>query len=76
MYYNYAHNIGFSVRKDHHGFWSNSRKIKSKDFVCSNAGFKKGIDLNSNLKYRRDNTRTGCPAMVRFSVSQGSLEGS
>ncbi|KAI0489317.1 hypothetical protein KFK09_029159 [Dendrobium nobile] len=73
MYCNYAHNIGFSVRKDHHGFWANSRKIKSKDFVCSKSGFKKGIDLNSNSKYRRANTRTGCPALVRFSVSQDGV---
>ncbi|KAL0927740.1 hypothetical protein M5K25_001946 [Dendrobium thyrsiflorum] len=29
----YAHNNGFSVRKDHHSFWPNSRKIKSKDFL-------------------------------------------
>ncbi|PKU61366.1 hypothetical protein MA16_Dca017798 [Dendrobium catenatum] len=51
MYLYYAHNIGFSVWKDHHGFWPNSRKIKSKDFVYSKVGFKKGIDLNSNSKY-------------------------
>ncbi|KAH0450073.1 hypothetical protein IEQ34_020765 [Dendrobium chrysotoxum] len=34
-YCNYGHNLGFSVRKDHHSFWPNSRKIKSKVFVCS-----------------------------------------
>ncbi|KAL0921222.1 hypothetical protein M5K25_008275 [Dendrobium thyrsiflorum] len=36
-YSTYAHNNGFSVRKDYHSFWPNSRKIKSKDFVYSKA---------------------------------------
>ncbi|KAL0910675.1 hypothetical protein M5K25_018752 [Dendrobium thyrsiflorum] len=70
MYCEYAHNAGFSVRKEHHSYWPNSRIIKSKDFVCSKAGQKKGIDLNSQTKYRKSNTRTGCPAMIRFAVSQ------
>ncbi|XP_020698054.2 protein FAR1-RELATED SEQUENCE 5-like [Dendrobium catenatum] len=70
MYCRYAHSVGFSVRKDHHSFWPNSRKIRMKDFVCSKAGFKKGLDLNAKSKYRKANTRTGCPAMIRFSVDQ------
>ncbi|KAL0910954.1 hypothetical protein M5K25_019051 [Dendrobium thyrsiflorum] len=35
MYCEYAHNAEFSVRKEHHSYWPNSRIIKSKDFVCS-----------------------------------------
>ncbi|KAL0926229.1 hypothetical protein M5K25_002441 [Dendrobium thyrsiflorum] len=66
----YAHNNRFSVRKDHHSFWPNSRKIKSKDFVCSKAGFKKQIDLNSQKKCRRSETRTGCPCLIRFAVDE------
>ncbi|XP_020677103.1 uncharacterized protein LOC110095776 [Dendrobium catenatum] len=62
----YAHDNGFSVQKDHHSFWPNSRKIKSKDFVCSKAGFKKSIDLNSRKRFTRPYVRTGCPSMVRF----------
>ncbi|PKU69329.1 Protein FAR1-RELATED SEQUENCE 5 [Dendrobium catenatum] len=68
MYCYYAHNIGFSVRKDHHCYWPNSRKIRLKDFVCLKVRFKKGIDLNTKLKYKKFNTRTGCPAMIRFSI--------
>ncbi|XP_020680534.2 protein FAR1-RELATED SEQUENCE 5-like [Dendrobium catenatum] len=34
------------------------------------ASFKKGLDLNAKSKYRKSNTRTGCPAMIRFSVDQ------
>ncbi|PKU80227.1 protein FAR1-RELATED SEQUENCE 5-like [Dendrobium catenatum] len=41
-----------------------------KDFVCLKAGFKKGLDLNVKSKYRKSNTRTGCPAMIKFSVDQ------
>ncbi|KAL0914138.1 hypothetical protein M5K25_017646 [Dendrobium thyrsiflorum] len=74
MYCEYAHNAGFSVRKEHHSYWPNSRIIKSKDFVCSKAGQKKGIDLNSQTKYRKSNTRTGCPAMIRFAVSQDGCD--
>ncbi|KAL0927840.1 hypothetical protein M5K25_002055 [Dendrobium thyrsiflorum] len=73
MYCDYAHNIGFSVRKEHHSYWPNSRKIKSNDFVCSKAGYKKGIDLNSKSNFRKFNTRTGCPAMIRFVVSQDGV---
>ncbi|KAI0498641.1 hypothetical protein KFK09_019531 [Dendrobium nobile] len=64
----YAHDNGFSVRKDHHSFWQNSKKIKSKDFVCSKAGFKKSDDHTSGKRKRftRPVVRTGCPAMVRF----------
>ncbi|KAL0925416.1 hypothetical protein M5K25_003742 [Dendrobium thyrsiflorum] len=69
-YCSYAHNNGFSVRKDHHSFWPNSKKIKTKNFVCSKAGFKKQSDLNSQKKCRRSETRTGCPCLIRFSVDE------
>ncbi|KAI0493849.1 hypothetical protein KFK09_023974 [Dendrobium nobile] len=64
----YAHDNGFSIRKDHHNFWPNFRKIKSKDFICSKAGFKKSDDHNSGKRKRftRPVVRTGCPVIVRF----------
>ncbi|KAL0908951.1 hypothetical protein M5K25_023466 [Dendrobium thyrsiflorum] len=62
MYCNYAHNL-LAKFEEH----------KSKDFVCSRAGYKKGIDLNSQAKYRKSNTRTGCPTMIRFAVSQDGV---
>ncbi|KAI0519746.1 hypothetical protein KFK09_007205 [Dendrobium nobile] len=70
-YRKYGYNLGFSVRKDHHSCWPNSRNLKSKDFVCSKASFKKLPDLNIQRKYRRSDTRTGCPAMIRFTVDEG-----
>ncbi|KAI0526746.1 hypothetical protein KFK09_002337 [Dendrobium nobile] len=69
-YCNYGQNIGFSVRKDHHIYWPNSRNLKFKDFVCSKAGFKKLPDLNIQRKYQKSDTRTGCPAMIRFTVDE------
>ncbi|KAI0529166.1 hypothetical protein KFK09_001713 [Dendrobium nobile] len=69
-YRSYGYNLGFSVRKDHHSYWPNSRNLKSKDFVCSKAGFKKLPDLNIQRKYRKLDTRTGCPAMVRFTMDE------
>ncbi|KAL0914059.1 hypothetical protein M5K25_017558 [Dendrobium thyrsiflorum] len=69
-YCNHAHNVGFSVRKDHHYYWPTFRKIKSKDFVCSKAGFKKMPDLNFQLKYQKSDTGTGCSAMIRFTVDE------
>ncbi|KAL0922877.1 hypothetical protein M5K25_006905 [Dendrobium thyrsiflorum] len=72
-YCEYAHNVGLSVRKEHHSYWPNSRSIKLKDFVCSKVGQKKGIDLNCQTKYRKSNTRMGCPAMIIFAVSQDGV---
>ncbi|KAI0512440.1 hypothetical protein KFK09_013079 [Dendrobium nobile] len=69
-YHNYGYNIGFSVRKDHPNYWPNSKSLKSKDFVCSKDGFKKLPDLNIQRKYRRSDTRTGCPSMIRFTVDK------
>ncbi|KAI0526901.1 hypothetical protein KFK09_002494 [Dendrobium nobile] len=69
-YRNYGQNLGFSVHKDHHSYWPNSRNLKSKDFVYSKADFKKLSDLNIQRKYRKSDTRTGCPAMIRFTVDE------
>ncbi|XP_020683857.1 protein FAR1-RELATED SEQUENCE 5-like [Dendrobium catenatum] len=68
----YAHDNGFSVRKNHHNFCPNSRNIKSKDFVCSKASFKKSDDHNSGKRKRltRPVVRIGCPAMVRSVIDE------
>ncbi|XP_020672585.1 protein FAR-RED IMPAIRED RESPONSE 1-like [Dendrobium catenatum] len=72
-YCQYAYSHSFSVRKEHHSFWPNSMKIKSKDFVCSKAGFKKETEKNMKVKFRKSTTRTRCPAMVRFAVSEDGI---
>ncbi|KAL0904238.1 hypothetical protein M5K25_026321 [Dendrobium thyrsiflorum] len=45
-------------------------KVKSNDFVCSKADFKKRFDLNSQKKCRRSETRTGYPSLIRFIVKK------
>ncbi|XP_020684589.1 protein FAR1-RELATED SEQUENCE 5-like [Dendrobium catenatum] len=72
-YCHYAHSNGFSVRKEHHHFWPNTKKIKSKDFVYSKACFKKETEMGTKVKYQKSCTRTGCPVMVRFAVSQDGI---
>ncbi|KAH0460417.1 hypothetical protein IEQ34_011080 [Dendrobium chrysotoxum] len=46
MYCKYAHNTGFSVRREHHNYLPNSIKIRCKDFICSKSGFNKSPNLN------------------------------
>ncbi|XP_020599220.1 protein FAR1-RELATED SEQUENCE 5-like [Phalaenopsis equestris] len=70
VYCAYAHHIGFSGRKDHTTFSTNSRIIKTKDFICGKAGFKKELKITETVKYRREETRTGCLAMIRYRVDE------
>ncbi|KAI0501330.1 hypothetical protein KFK09_016274 [Dendrobium nobile] len=72
-YCQYAHTHGFSVRKEHLSYWPNSRKLKSKVFVCSKSGFKKDTEKIQKVKFRKSSTRTGCPVMVRFSVCEDGI---
>ncbi|KAL0922269.1 hypothetical protein M5K25_006242 [Dendrobium thyrsiflorum] len=69
-YCTYAQNNGFIVRNDHHSYWLNSRKIKSKEFICSKVGFKRQYDLNFQKRCRRFETRKGCPSLIRFVVDE------
>lgn len=73
MYCSYAHNRGFSVRKEHHSYWPNSRNMRDKDYVCSKAGNKREQNKPSDPRYKKLNTRTGCQAMIRFSVSRDGI---
>ncbi|XP_020585896.1 protein FAR1-RELATED SEQUENCE 6-like [Phalaenopsis equestris] len=68
VYCAYAHHIGFSVRKEHDTFWPNSKNLKMKDFVCGRAGFKKELKATQIVKYKRADTRSGCPTMIRDAV--------
>lgn len=53
VYCRYANKIGFSVRRENYIYWSNSKKVNDKNFVCSKMSYKKGLDLNSHLKYQK-----------------------
>ncbi|KAK8926349.1 hypothetical protein KSP39_PZI018702 [Platanthera zijinensis] len=41
MYCEYAHSMGFSVRKEHLSYWTHTRIIKCREFTCAKAGLRK-----------------------------------
>ncbi|MQL68970.1 hypothetical protein Taro_001273, partial [Colocasia esculenta] len=62
-YLSYAKRMGFSVRKEH------LRKtkegiIRSRRFVCSREGWRKGDKRDINVKVHRAETRMGCEAKM------------
>ncbi|KAL0925418.1 hypothetical protein M5K25_003744 [Dendrobium thyrsiflorum] len=74
-YCSYAHNNGFSVRKDHHSFWPNSRKIKTKDFGVGGMS----IDFVSNdsskfLVNHTENKDQFNPWVVHFDASDCTIQ--
>ncbi|XP_020590386.1 putative protein FAR1-RELATED SEQUENCE 10 [Phalaenopsis equestris] len=68
VYRAYAHHIGFSVHKQHGTFRPNSKNLKTKDFVCGRAGFKKELKATQIVKYKRADIKSGCPTMIRYAV--------
>ncbi|XP_020571315.1 uncharacterized protein LOC110018364 [Phalaenopsis equestris] len=54
--------------------WSTMRKKLMKyivpNFVCGKAGFKKELEITKTVKYKRAETTTGCPAMIRYEVDK------
>ncbi|KAK8945215.1 hypothetical protein KSP39_PZI007880 [Platanthera zijinensis] len=71
MYCEYAHQKGFSVRKAHVVYWTHSRIIKAREYKCSKAGHKQSKPTaESQVKFHRLDTRTGCLACINFSVDK------
>ncbi|KAK8936352.1 Protein FAR1-RELATED SEQUENCE 7 [Platanthera zijinensis] len=66
MYCEYAHSMGFSVRKEHLSYWIHTRIIKCRAFCCAKAGLKRVRP--SPKKYRKLETRTGCLACIYFTT--------
>ena len=63
-FYNcYAKEQGFGVRVSNTWYRKSREKYRGK-LSCSNAGFKKKSEANRP----RPETRTGCPAMIKFNV--------
>ncbi|PKA51769.1 Protein FAR1-like sequence 5 [Apostasia shenzhenica] len=65
LYCDYAHYVGFSVRKGKNTYFLGTKDIKAKEFLCSKAGFKEDEPDASHCKLE---SRTGCKAMVKFQV--------
>ncbi|CAB4287724.1 unnamed protein product [Prunus armeniaca] len=66
----YAFNKGFSIRKGHLRRDSQN-KVRQREFLCSKEGFQVDEDLCEAKKVRRLDTRTGCKAVIRFTVENG-----
>ncbi|XP_020595967.1 uncharacterized protein LOC110035969, partial [Phalaenopsis equestris] len=70
----YAHHVGFTVGKDHTRYWPNSKKLKTKDFVCGKAGYKKEPNIMDTVKFKKTDTGTRCLVMVRYVVDPEGKE--
>ncbi|XP_021833719.1 protein FAR1-RELATED SEQUENCE 5-like [Prunus avium] len=66
----YAFNKGFSIRKGHLRRDSQNN-VRQREFLCSKEGFQVDEDLCEAKKVRRLDTRTGCKAVIRFTVENG-----
>ncbi|KAK0586038.1 hypothetical protein LWI29_038488 [Acer saccharum] len=66
----YALRKGFSIRKGHIRK-DKSNNIRQRDFLCSKAGFLTDQKVCQNKKITRLDTRTGCQAVIRFTVEHG-----
>ncbi|KAL7194693.1 hypothetical protein ACSBR1_035014 [Camellia fascicularis] len=71
LYNIYALRMGFSIRKGKPRYYSGSKNIKQREFVCSKEGFKVDEDPCEEKKLNRLETRTGCKAFVRLIVEGG-----
>ncbi|KAK8549953.1 hypothetical protein V6N13_055512 [Hibiscus sabdariffa] len=68
LYNDYGHGMGFSVRKGKNRYLAGTKVIRSKDFYCSKQGFKEFEGVEDTKKHNKLETRTGCPAMIRYTV--------
>ncbi|KAK2655107.1 hypothetical protein Ddye_008159 [Dipteronia dyeriana] len=70
LYNNYALKKGFSVRK-HVIRRDSSNNIRQRKYVCSKQRFQMDEDLCEVNKVNKLETRTGCKALIRFTVTSG-----
>ncbi|XP_075640541.1 protein FAR1-RELATED SEQUENCE 5-like [Castanea sativa] len=69
LYNDYAIRIGFSVRKEKIRYAKNV--VRQQDYVCSKEGFPRDSDNLDDKKFKNLQTRTGCEASIRFTVTNG-----
>ncbi|KAK4760089.1 hypothetical protein SAY87_023220 [Trapa incisa] len=68
LYNEYAYEKGFSIRKAKSRYYEGTRLIRQKEYVCSKEGFKEDPTPSETPSYNRLDVRTGCKAMIRFTV--------
>nr|CAD1843587.1 unnamed protein product [Ananas comosus var. bracteatus] len=71
LYNQHALRKGFSIRKGNRRFIDGA--LRQREYVCSKAGFREFRD-RSVKKINRIETRTGCNARIRFTITDGTWE--
>ncbi|XP_051131633.1 protein FAR-RED ELONGATED HYPOCOTYL 3-like isoform X2 [Andrographis paniculata] len=66
LYCDYAHAMGFNVRRGKQYYFTGSRRIRSKTYCCSKEGVKDDKTDITSVGYKKPETRTGCRAMISF----------
>ncbi|XP_027164402.1 protein FAR1-RELATED SEQUENCE 7-like isoform X2 [Coffea eugenioides] len=69
VYCDYAHVMGFSVRKGKQYYFPGTKRIRSKSYYCSKEGC-----VNEDISVATHNkldARTGCKAMICFTCDEG-----
>ena len=69
LYNDYAIRIGFSVRKEKLRYAKNG--VRQWEYVYSKEGFPRDGDHLDDNKFKRLQTRIGCEASIRFTVTNG-----
>ena len=69
LYNDYAIRIGFSVQKEKIRYAKNV--VRQRDYVCSKEGFPRDSDNLDDKKFKKLQTRIGCEASIRFTVTNG-----
>ncbi|XP_024162586.1 protein FAR1-RELATED SEQUENCE 5-like [Rosa chinensis] len=69
FYNSYATRIGFSVRKGKK-IRDAKNVVRQINFMCSKEGFQQDSDPSETKRADRLDTRTGCKAMIRFTLAE------
>ena len=71
LYNDYPLQIGFSIQKRKPRYFSGSKNIRQWEFVYYKEGFKLNEDLCDEKKSNKLETKTGCKALICFTVKDG-----
>lgn len=73
FYSNYAKKAGFKVRRGKAEYLGSDKSvIKAKCFLCSCQGHKSKQQIDKPTRYTKQDTRTGCDAMIKCTVNDGT----
>ncbi|KAF7851720.1 hypothetical protein BT93_L3032 [Corymbia citriodora subsp. variegata] len=73
FYSNYAKKEGFNVRRGKAEYLPSDKSVlKAKYFLCTSQGHKSKEQIKKPTRYKRQDTRTGCAAMIKCTVNDGT----